>query len=153
MATFDDWWQERRRRSTSRSCADRLAAQFDDYVAVDDVHVNGRLTLGENIADLGGLKIAWATRSRGPEGQGRSGARSTVSRRSSGSSWMGYAPGGEASSAPSSLRLSSRRNAHSPAESTRVNGSSSNMKEFQAAFHCPDDAPMLRKAVELCEVW
>ena len=56
---FRDWWQEAD-GDHFKALADRLAAQFDDYVAVGDVHVNGRLTLGENIADLGGIALAVA---------------------------------------------------------------------------------------------
>ncbi len=37
-----------------------MKKQFDGYVAIDDVHVNGKLTLGENVADLGGMKLAFA---------------------------------------------------------------------------------------------
>ena len=54
---FRDWWQEADARAL-HGAGDLLAAQFDDYVAVGDVHVNGRLTLGENIADLGGLALS-----------------------------------------------------------------------------------------------
>ena len=55
--TFNDWWDDAD-GERFQALADRLAEQFDDYVAVDDVHVNGRLTLGENIADLGGIFLA-----------------------------------------------------------------------------------------------
>ena len=52
-----DWWTpEDAARFTE--LADRLVDQFEAYVVLDDVHVNGRLTLGENIADLGGLTLA-----------------------------------------------------------------------------------------------
>ncbi|MCP5045546.1 MAG: M13 family metallopeptidase [bacterium] len=55
---LNDWWTpEDEKRFKER--ADRLVEQYNAYVAVDDVHVNGRLTLGENIADLGGLQVAY----------------------------------------------------------------------------------------------
>ena len=53
-----DWWAEADRAEFVRR-AQVLADQFDEYAVVDDLHVNGRLTLGENIADFGGLKIAY----------------------------------------------------------------------------------------------
>ena len=68
-----DWWTpEDAERFTA--LADRLVAQFDAYAVLDDVHVNGRLTLGENIADLGGLALAAArprARRRGRAGDRR----------------------------------------------------------------------------------
>ncbi|MFI5120083.1 MAG: M13-type metalloendopeptidase [Thermoanaerobaculia bacterium] len=53
---------------------------------------------------------------------------------------------------PELARLLVNTNEHSP-PNYRVNGPLSNMKEFKAAFHSPDDASMARKAVDLCEVW
>ena len=68
-----DWWTpEDAERFTA--LADRLVAQFDAYTVLDDVHVNGRLTLGENIADLGGLALAAA---RPRAGRRRRAGRST----------------------------------------------------------------------------
>ena len=58
-----EWWTpEDAARFTE--LADRLVAQFDAYTVLDDVHVNGRLTLGENIADLGGLTLAQRAHAR-----------------------------------------------------------------------------------------
>ncbi len=52
------WWtDEDRAKFTART--DQLAKQFDGFVAIDDLHVNGKLTLGENIADLGGLLVSY----------------------------------------------------------------------------------------------
>jgi hypothetical protein len=65
------WWtDEDRAKFTART--DQLAKQFDGFVAIDDLHVNGKLTLGENIAELGGLLVsydAWrlATAKQKPE--------------------------------------------------------------------------------------
>ena len=53
-----DWWTAEDARQYKLR-ADRIAEQYDGYVAVDTLHVNGRLTLGENIADLGGLAVAF----------------------------------------------------------------------------------------------
>jgi putative endopeptidase len=53
-----DWWtKEDSEKFNAR--ADLLVKQYDAYVAVDDIHLNGKLTLGENIADLGGLYVAY----------------------------------------------------------------------------------------------
>ena len=53
-----DWWtEEDAQKYTQR--ADKLANQYSSYVVIDDVHLEGKLTLGENIADLGGLKLAY----------------------------------------------------------------------------------------------
>jgi putative endopeptidase len=53
-----DWWTKEDAKRFEKS-ADILRKQYDAFVAVDDVHVNGSLTLGENIADLGGVLIAY----------------------------------------------------------------------------------------------
>ena len=51
-----DWWtEEDAQRFTER--ADMLSDEYSSYVAIDDIHLEGKLTLGENIADLGGLKL------------------------------------------------------------------------------------------------
>ena len=62
-----DWWTpEDAARFTE--LADQLVDQFDAYAVLDDVHVNGRLTLGENIADLGGLALAQRAHARVADG-------------------------------------------------------------------------------------
>ena len=53
-----DWWKESDAEKFN-SLADILVAQFDSIVVLGDTHANGRLTLGENIADQGGLRVAW----------------------------------------------------------------------------------------------
>src|SRR4051812_4456629 len=62
-----DWWTEEDERRF-KALADRLVAQFDAYTVLDGVHVNGRLTLGENIADLGGLRLAERAHARASDG-------------------------------------------------------------------------------------
>ncbi|MCM3876590.1 MAG: M13 family metallopeptidase [Thermoanaerobaculia bacterium] len=142
-----DWWTERSTKQFEKraGCVER---QFSDF-KVEDLNVNGKLTLGENIADLGGVKIAWAAFRK--TGQGRDGAPIdgfTPDQRF----FLGWGRMWCEAYTPELARLLVNTNEHSPPR-YRVNGPLSNMKEFQSAFHCPDDTPMVRKAVDLCEVW
>src|SRR3546814_17943880 len=54
---FANWWQYADRKGFEARTA-KLVQQFDDYESIDGLHVKGELTLGENIADLGGLTVA-----------------------------------------------------------------------------------------------
>ena len=55
---FEDWWSPADSKQFTER-ADCVVNEFNGFVAVDDLHVNGKLTLGENLADLGGLKLAF----------------------------------------------------------------------------------------------
>ena len=67
---LNNWWtDEDRARFNAKT--DKLVKQYDACVAVDDLHVNGRLTLGENIADLGGVTIAYAAYQKSLAGKPR----------------------------------------------------------------------------------
>ncbi len=63
-----NWWTEKDRKSFE-TLADRIVAQYNDYTVLDTIHVNGRLTLGENIGDLGGLNAAYTAFKMTPEGK------------------------------------------------------------------------------------
>ena len=54
-----NWWTEEDSKKFNE-LADKLVAQFDSIIVLDDQHANGRLTLGENIADQGGLRVAYS---------------------------------------------------------------------------------------------
>jgi predicted metalloendopeptidase len=58
VGNLRDWWASADAREFQRRAA-RLVEQYNGYVALDGLHLNGQLTIGENIADLGGLRIAW----------------------------------------------------------------------------------------------
>src|SRR5262249_62059430 len=67
-----EWWTPRV-ADAYKERASCVANQYDQYIATDEVHVNGKLTLGENIADIGGLKLALATlRTKGQPPPGKS---------------------------------------------------------------------------------
>jgi putative endopeptidase len=142
-----DWWTERSAKQFEKraGCVER---QFSSY-KVDDLNVNGKLTLGENIADLGGLKIAWAAFKKTKEGQSSTPIDGfTPDQRF----FFGWGRVWCEAYTPEFARLLVNTNEHSP-PNYRVNGPLSNLKEFKSTFHCPDDAPMARKALDLCEVW
>lgn len=66
--TLRNWWTDADRKKFDAKAA-ALAAQFDGYTVLDTIHVNGKLTLGENIGDLGGLNVAYEAFKMTKEGQ------------------------------------------------------------------------------------
>ncbi len=141
-----DWWTpadgaEFERRT---SC---LVDQYSSYVASGDVTVNGQLTLGENVADLGGLVLAyraWVTETSGKNPPTTAGL-SPLQR-----FFVGYAQSWCANTRPETERMRAITNAHSP-EKYRTNGVVSNMPEFAEAFACKAGQPMVRQPA--CKVW
>ncbi len=145
-----DWWT-----APVASEFDKRAGcvehQFDAYVAVDDSHIKGKLTLGENIADLGGVKLALAALERVESGtDAASGKTGEFTREQQ--FFLGFAQSWCANYRPESLRLLVATNPHSPPK-FRVNGPLSNLSEFASAFQCKEGAPMARSARDRCEIW
>ena len=142
-----DWWSPAVGKEFEKRTA-CVEKQFSNYVAVDDLKLNGKLTLGENIADLGGLKLAFAAYQRSRRGRP---AESQVA---------GFTPEQQFFLAAAQVWCSKMRpeearrrvvvDPHSPPR-WRVNGPLSNLPEFARAFGCQADAPMVRK--ERCQVW
>jgi len=144
---LSDWWSpEAGKEFTARaSCVEK---QFDGYVAVDDVHVNGALTLGENIADLGGMKLAFAAMQAREAKTPSAAAEFTPEQ----TYFLGQAQAWCRKDREPYARLLATVDPHSPAR-WRVVGPISNMPQFAAAWHCPATAPMVRAADARCEVW
>ncbi len=141
-----DWWTKADAEEFERrtSC---IADQYSSYVAVDDVHVNGKLTLGENVADLGGLILAyraWVTETSGKSLAAKDGL-TPVQR-----FFVGYAQSWCANTRPETLRMRAVTDPHAP-EKFRTIGVVSNMPEFGQAFACKAGQPMVRQPV--CKVW
>jgi predicted metalloendopeptidase len=144
---FRDWWTPADQEHFT-SLAERVVAQFDEYVAIGDVHVNGQLTLGENIADLGGLMLAHRALARvvpadAPEIDGM-----TPSQRfflANATLWRGNV-------SENLSRTLAATDSHSPRH-LRVRGPFSNSSAFQEAFALTDEAPMLRPREDRIEIW
>ncbi len=140
-----DWWGKDVNAEFERR-ADCVKKQYDGYVVLGDVHVNGKLTLGENIADLGGLKLAYQSMktksAAAPAPKGELTADQEY--------FLGFAQGWCGKMRDEALRHQVATNPHSP-PNFRVNGPISNTPEFAQAFNCKPDAKMVRK--DRCEVW
>ncbi len=144
-----DWWTANdARRFTDR--AQRVVAQFNGYVAVDTFHINGQLTLGENIADLGGLTIAYYAFEKSLQGKPRPPAIDgfTAEQRF----LLGFAQGWRNLTRPEAIRLRTLTDPHSPPR-WRVNGSVSNLTEFARAFGCKAGDGMVRPDSVRADVW
>jgi endothelin-converting enzyme/putative endopeptidase len=144
-----DWWTPGVSAEFDRraSCVEK---QFDDYVPVDDQHIKGKLTLGENIADLGGVKLAHSAFARAER---ESGATPTVGGFTPQQQFfLGFAQAWCANYRPEALRLLVATNPHSPPR-YRVMGPLANSPEFVAAFQCKEASPMIRSKEKRCQVW
>jgi putative endopeptidase len=140
-----DWWTA----TDSKAFDERAQCVVDEYsgfTAVDEVKVNGKLTLGENTADNGGLRIALMALldSMGNKMEAKNGF--TPEQRL----FLGWGQIWCQNQSPESTRMQVQINPHSPGR-FRVNGTVSNMPEFQKAFNCKAGAPMVR--ANACRVW
>ena len=126
-----------------------LVDQFDEYAVVDDLHVNGRLTLGENIADLGGLKIARDALLEALAGKATAAIDGLSPEQRYFLSW---ATVWRTSYTDEYLRLIVKTDPHSPARA-RVNEPLSNLPAFAAAFAIDEASPMARSAETRAHIW
>jgi predicted metalloendopeptidase len=145
-----DWWTEQDGKEFEKrvSC---VADEYSGFVAVDNMKLNGRLTLGENTADNGGARIALAALERliaedktGKEGQSIDGF--TPEQRF----FLGFGRVWCEKQRPEFLRMQVSTNPHSPGK-YRVDGVVQNMPEFQKAFGCKAGQAMV--AENACHVW
>ena len=141
-----DWWTEADAKAFDQR-ADCLVKEYGAYSPVDDLKLNGKLTLGENTADNGGLRLAFAAlmeKLAGKEPPPRDGF--TAAQRF----FLGWGQVWCQNITPESARMRVQTDPHSPGN-FRVNGVVSNMPEFQKAFACTTGQPMVRGPA--CRVW
>ena len=134
-----DWWTGEDRSRFQMRAAD-LVAQFHAFVPIDALHINGELTLGENIADLGGLLVAYDAFKSTAQGAGDATIDGlTPDQRF----FIAYAQSWREQQRPEHLRHQLQSNEHAPAR-YRVNGPVSNLPQFAAAFACKAGDAMVR---------
>ncbi|MGC3997372.1 MAG: M13 family metallopeptidase [Anaeromyxobacter sp.] len=142
----DGWTAETARRYAERAaCVER---QFSAYQAAPGVPLDGARTRRENVADLAGVKLAYAAwaeaRGSAPEAEYK-----LLGFTPEQQFFLGYAQSICTASRDPAAELA---RAQAPAR-TRVNGPLSNLAEFSAAFSCRDGSPMVRPDPARCEVW
>jgi endothelin-converting enzyme/putative endopeptidase len=141
-----DWWSasDKKQFEERTSC---IKDEYANFVAVDDVKLNGKLTLGENTADNGGLRIAYMALLNtfaGKEPVPIDGL--TAEQRF----FLGWANAWCGNRTDAIERMLATVDPHSP-NRYRVNGTVSNMPEFREAYHCAATAPMVSQ--KACRVW
>ncbi len=143
-----NWWTSAD-SAAFEELTERLVAQYNGFEALPGAFVNGKLTLGENIADLGGLTIAYYAYQKSLTGK-----KSTLIEGFSGEQrfFLGWAGVWQVSYKEETLRDRLITDYHSPGN-FRVVGPISNMKEFGEAWSCVAPSPMQRPAQEQVSIW
>jgi putative endopeptidase len=141
-----DWWTSRDKEEFEKrtSC---IKDQYADYNALPDVKLNGKLTLGENTADNGGLRIAYMALVDSLAGKNPAPIDGLTAQQRF---FLGFANVWCQNRTDQISRYLANIDPHSPGK-WRVNGTVSNMPEFREAYHCKADAAMVRQ--NACRVW
>lgn len=145
---FKNWWTDVDQKDF-KARTDKLVKQFDGYVALDNLHVNGALTLGENIADLGGintafdaLHVALAKKPQGPiDGL-------TQDQRF----FLAFAHVWARQFRPEEAKLRLNTDVHAPAQ-FRAIAALSNMPAFTQSFQCKAGDAMVRSDEARVKIW
>jgi putative endopeptidase len=146
QGNLKDWWTP----EDAKGFEDRINCQRDQYagyVIVDDIHINSKLTSGEDVADLGGTLLAyeaWKKQTAAMNLDNKDGL--TPDQRF----FIGYAQWACENERPQNLRVNAITDPHSPGR-YRVNGIVSDMPQFAAAFGCHAGQPMVN--AKMCKVW
>jgi len=143
-----DWWtpEDEKNFNQRAQCVEK---QFDNYVVAGDLHENGKLVLGESIADLGGLSIAYRALEKTLAGKPRPliGGLTPEQR-----FFLAYAQAWSENSRPQSERLQATTDPH-PLARFRAIGPLSNLPAFAQAFDCKAGDAMVRPPAIRCQIW
>jgi putative endopeptidase len=141
-----DWWtaSDKKQFEERTGC---VKDQYANFVAVDDLKLNGKLTLGENVADNGGLRIAYMALLNAFAGKEPAPIDGLSAEQRF---FLGFANVWCQNRTDALARMLVTVDPHSPSKD-RVNGTISNMPEFREAYHCPATAPMVNQ--NACRVW
>jgi endothelin-converting enzyme/putative endopeptidase len=146
QGNLKDWWT----KQDAAAFEERVQCvrdQYSQYVIVDDIKINGKLTSGEDVADLGGTLLAylaWKKATANEKLENRDGFNPDQR------FFIGFAQWACENDRPENLRVSALTDPHSPGK-YRINGIVSNMPEFEKAFSCKAGQPMVRE--NKCKVW
>ena len=146
-----DWWTpESAAKFKERSQA--IVKQYNEYEPLPGLHVNGDLTQGENIADLGGVKLAYAALQKALEKNPQARAGKIDGFTPDQRFFLSFATIWKSKQRDEDLKLRLNTDPHSPAH-YRVDGPLSNLPEFQKAFNLPDNSPMVHPPAKRVNIW
>ena len=143
---FQSWWTPADRAEFDKRTG-CVSNEYASFVAVADVHLNGKLTLGENTADNGGVRIAYLAMEDAMKNKDKKEVGGFTPEQRF---FLGFGQIWCQNQTPESSRLRALTDPHSPGQ-YRVNGVVQNMPEFQKAFGCKAGQPMVRE--NACHVW
>jgi endothelin-converting enzyme/putative endopeptidase len=141
-----DWWTKQDAAGFEKR-AQCISDQYSQYIIVDDIKINGKLTLGEDLADLGGTLLAYIAWKHATQGQD---LKPIDGLSPDQRFFVGMAQWACGDERIENKRLRAVTNEHSP-EEYRINGVVVNMPEFAAAFSCRTGQPMVHG--NACRVW
>jgi endothelin-converting enzyme/putative endopeptidase len=141
-----DWWTATDGKAFEER-AKCLSDEYSSFVATDDVHVNGKLTLGENTADNGGVRISLMALEATFNGKEPAKIDDFTAQQRA---FLGFGQVWCENQTPQALRVQAQTNPHSPGQ-WRTNGVMRNSPEFRKAFGCKEGQPMA--PVNACRVW
>ena len=151
VGNLTDWWSPQSAEEFKKR-SEAIVAQYNEYEPLPGLHVNGQLTQGENIADVGGVKLAYAALQKAldkhPEERDKKIDGLTPEQRF----FLSFAAIWRQKIRDEDQKLRLNVDPHSPAQ-YRVNGPLSDLPEFQKAFNVPDGAPMVRAADKRVNIW
>lgn len=148
---FNNWWTPADMEGFKSRTA-RLVKQFDDYVAIDGLHVKGELTLGENIADLGGLNVSYDAYQKALKDAGKSGDDKIDGYTENQRFFFNWATVWRRNFTPDELKVRLNTDPHAPAN-FRAIGAPSNMPAFAQAFGCKAGDAMVRTGDAQVVIW
>ena len=146
QGNLKDWWTKKDAQQFEER-AKCVSDEYSGFTIIDDIKINGKLTLGEDVADLGGTFLAYVAWKNATKGQDLKPIQGfTPDQRF----FIGMAQWACGDERAENKRMHAITNPHSP-DSFRVNGVVSNMPEFGMAFGCREGQPMVR--LKQCKVW
>lgn len=148
QGNLKNWWTKEDKAKFNEQTK-KIISQFDDYYITDSLHINGSFTQGENIADLGGIIMAFeAFKKTAQYKSGEKISGLTPTQRF----FLGYAMEWMENMRPEALITQVKSNEHSPAK-WRVNAPLSNMPDFYRAFGVKEGDKMWRSDNDLIKIW
>jgi putative endopeptidase len=151
QGNFKNWWTaDDKKQFEART--DKLVKQFDDYVAIENLHVHGKQTLGENIADLGGLNVAFDAMQKALEKNQVESKQKLDGYTESQRFFLNFGRIWARQFKAEELKLRLNTDVHAPAQ-FRAIATPSNMPAFAQAFSCKPGDSMVRAPDVQVKIW